>query len=60
MPLVSFVAGQFAKFAEVNRRYAKPRIKMTPMVRVTLVLLVLYLVLLVGILVFKFITIVTT
>lgn len=43
---------------EINRKYAKPRIKLTKWVKVSLFLLRLYLLLLVGLLIFKFITIV--
>lgn len=42
---------------EVNRRYATPHIKTTRMVKVCLLVLRGYLILLVGILVYKFISI---
>jgi hypothetical protein len=41
----------------VNRRYATPHVKTTRLVRVCLVVLRCYLILLVGILVYKFISI---
>ncbi|MBF0531871.1 MAG: hypothetical protein HQL23_02115 [Candidatus Omnitrophica bacterium] len=41
---------------EINHKYAKPQIKMTPFVRFALITLRLYLILLVGILFFKFYT----
>jgi hypothetical protein len=40
----------------INQKYAKPHIKMTRMVRISLGVLRFYLLLLVGILVYKFIT----
>jgi hypothetical protein len=43
---------------EVNRRYAAPRIKVTPLVSFSLLLLRIYLLLLVGILFYKFYTLV--
>jgi hypothetical protein len=43
---------------EINRKYAKPQITMKPAVRFALLALRLYLVLLVGILAFKFYTLV--
>ena len=42
---------------EINRRYATPHIRTTRMVRMCLLLLRCYLMLLVGILVYKFISI---
>ena len=42
----------------INRKYAQPQIKMTPMVKLSLLSLRLYLIFLVGILVYKFITMV--
>ncbi len=41
---------------EINQRYAKPKIKMTPMVRAALLLLRLYLIFLVLLLGYKFFT----
>ncbi len=49
---------RFSKIREINEKYAKPRVKMTKGVAVALFLLRLYLILLVGILVIKFITLV--
>jgi hypothetical protein len=40
----------------INHKYATPHIKMTPMVKVSLAVLRFYLLLLVGIMVYKFIT----
>jgi hypothetical protein len=39
----------------INQKYAKPQIKMTPMVKFSLLSLRLYLIFLVGILVYRFI-----
>ncbi len=39
----------------VNRKYAKPQIEMTPFVKVCLVTLRLYLFLLIGLMIYKFI-----
>ena len=41
---------------EINRRYAKPQIAMTPATKFALIGLRLYLIVLVGILFFKFFT----
>jgi hypothetical protein len=47
--------GFFDGIREINQRYKTPRIKMTPMVRFSLVFLRIYLVLTIGILMYKFI-----
>jgi hypothetical protein len=52
-----FFDSRFLKIKEINEKYAVPRVKMTPMVRYTLVFLRFYLLFLVGILIYKFITI---
>jgi hypothetical protein len=41
---------------EINRRYATPHIRTTPMVRACLLILRCYLMLLVGVLIYKFIS----
>ncbi len=46
----------FPRIAEINRKYSHPRLTMTPMVRRLLLGLRLYLLLLVLLLVYKFIT----
>jgi hypothetical protein len=46
-------------FGEINRKYGKPRIKQTRLVSIALLALRLYLLLLVGVLFYKFITTVT-
>jgi hypothetical protein len=53
-----FFKGRFTKIKEINRRYATPRVKMTKGVKMALLLLRLYLILLVGILILKFIVMV--
>ena len=47
---------RFAKIREINRKYATPRIKMTKTSKMVLLMLRLYLLLLVGILFYKFCT----
>jgi hypothetical protein len=46
------------KFRSINQRYATPRIAMSPAVRVSLLVLRVYLVLLVFLLLYKFATLV--
>jgi hypothetical protein len=41
---------------EINRKYSKPRIKMTPMAKISLLSLRIYLIILIGIMLFKFVT----
>lgn len=50
---------RFARIIEINRKYSKPRIAMSPLTRMALLMLRIYLLLLVAILLYKFITIVT-
>ena len=50
--------GLFTRIGEINRRYRAPQVKMTPGVKIALFLLRIYLLLLVGILFFKFFTVV--
>ncbi len=47
-----------AQVREVNRRYAEPRIHMTPLVKICLLGLRFYLFTLVGLMLFKFVTLV--
>lgn len=54
----SFLAKRFEKITEINRKYQKPRIAMTPLTSVVLLLLRIYLLLLVAILFYKFFTII--
>jgi hypothetical protein len=48
-----------ASFIEINEKYRTPRIKMTPMVKWSLLVLRLYLIVMVLILAYKFVTLVT-
>jgi hypothetical protein len=48
-----------AKIKEINEKYKQPRLKMTPLVKVSLLVLRLYLIMLVIILVYKFYTVVS-
>ncbi len=48
------------KVRAINRRYSKPRLAMSPVVRLALLCLRIYLLLLVGLLGYKFITVVTS
>ena len=48
------------KIAEINKKYAKPKIKMTKGVRIALLGLRIYLLVLVSLLIYKFITMVRT
>lgn len=54
-----FFARRFARIAEINRKYRTPRIAMTPLTRIVLLLLRIYLLLLVAILFYKLFTIIT-
>jgi hypothetical protein len=49
----------FEAIREINRKYETPRIKMTPMVSISLLMLRLYLLGMVLLLLYKFITVVT-
>jgi hypothetical protein len=53
------IAGHAEKIREVNRRYATPRIRMSRAVRASLLTLRIYLFVLVGLLAYKFITVLT-
>ena len=48
----------FDRIREINRRFSRPHVKMTPGVRFALLMLRIYLLLLVGILFFKFFTLI--
>ncbi len=54
----NFFRPRFGKIREINEKYSHPRVKMTKGVKVALFMLRLYLILLVGILVLKFISMV--
>ena len=52
----SLFRSPFQAIREINRKYSKPRIQQSRTVRISLLLLRLYLLLMVGILLYKFIT----
>jgi hypothetical protein len=56
--VMNVFTGQFRIIREINKKYAKPRIKMTKWVKIALLGIRLYLIVLVIILVYKFITLV--
>ena len=56
--LHSMVSNNVAKVRAINVRYAQPRLVMSPAVRWSLLALRIYLLTLVGLLVYKFITVV--
>ena len=51
-----WLSNKFRPFVDITRKYKEPRIKMTRGVRAALLILRLYLVLMIIILVFKFVT----
>jgi len=51
-----FLIRRFSRILEINRKYAIPRIKMTPLVSSSMLLLRLYLLFLVCVLFYKFYT----
>jgi hypothetical protein len=55
-----FLARRFERITEINRKYQKPRIAMTPLTRVVLLLLRIYLLMLVAILFYKFFSTIMT
>jgi hypothetical protein len=55
--LKKFIRHSVRKVVEINERYAVGRIEMSPAVKLSLFLLRLYLLFLVGLMVYKFITI---
>ncbi len=54
--LKDFFLNNFFKIQEINRKYAKPSVEMSGWVRFSLLMLRLYLVFLVGLLIYKFTT----
>ncbi len=52
----NFFSHNYAKIREINSRYAKPNVEMSPPVKFSLLFLRLYLIFLVILLVYKFIT----
>ncbi len=57
--LKNFIQKHFRKIHEINEKYAHPRLVMSGPVKFCLLLLRCYLVLLVGLLLYKFITVLT-
>jgi hypothetical protein len=55
---VTMIGGNLDKVRAINRRYAHPRLTISPAVRVCLLVLRLYLLFLVGLLAYKFVAIV--
>lgn len=53
------IDGWTAKVKEINEKYREPRLKMTPLIRYSLLILRLYLIMLVIILAYKFYTVVS-
>ena len=53
------IKGWIAKIREINEKYKEPRLKMTPLVKFSLLALRLYLIMLVVILLYKFYTVVS-
>jgi hypothetical protein len=58
--LQSVISDGAEKVREINRRYAKPRIAISPAVRISLLVLRIYLLLLVCLLLYKFYTVVSS
>ena len=50
-----FIRNTIAQVKRINKKYAKPQIKMTPWVKFSLLCLRLYLILLIALLIVKFI-----
>jgi hypothetical protein len=55
---ITVVGGNLDKVRAINRRYAHPRLTISPAVRVCLLILRLYLLFLVGLLAYRFVAIV--
>jgi len=56
--LRNFFRHSYAKVREINKKYETPRIKMSKWVKFSLLSLRLYLIVLLGLLLYKFITLV--
>jgi len=57
--LRGFLGRQYSVITEINRKYATPRITMSPWVKLSLLLLRLYLIFLVILLGYKFLTMIS-
>ena len=53
-----FLRSRFYTITQINRKYATPRIKTTRTVKVSLLILRIYLLIMMGILLYKFVTMV--
>ncbi len=53
-----FLRSRFYTIRQINEKYSKPRLKPTRLIRISLYALRIYLLALVGILIYKFITLV--
>ncbi|MDD3014224.1 MAG: hypothetical protein PHC34_11025 [Candidatus Gastranaerophilales bacterium] len=51
-----FYEDNFDKIIEINEKYANPKIEMSPIVKFTLLILKFYLLFIMGLLIYKFIT----
>jgi len=54
--LKKFYEDNFDKIIEINEKYVNPKIEISPTVKFTLLALKFYLLIIIGLLVFKFIT----
>lgn len=52
----NFISHNYAKIRDINKKYSTPKIEMSRAVRFSLLCLRLYLIFLVGLLIYKFIT----
>jgi hypothetical protein len=57
--LTGVLRGLMHSVRTINRKYAKPQIEMTPFVKICLLTLRLYLLLLIGLMVYKFVISIT-
>ena len=55
-PVARFFENTFSQITEINTKYATPHIKTSKLVKISLLMLRIYLIVLVGILFFKFFT----
>ena len=56
--IIEFFLDGIRRVQEINKKYSKPRITMTPTVKVALLVLRIYLIVIMGLLLYKFITLV--
>ena len=56
--IIEFFLDGIRRVQEINKKYSKPRITMTPTVKVSLLVLRIYLIVIMGLLLYKFITLV--